>query len=129
MNGNQRQVSGGRGCLYICGLGLGLGVGAGFIYVMVVNETAFIIFLALGMFILGGVVMGLALLIQNRQWTRAVFGAPAPRPPHISYNNRIYPNPQLSAGYGYSHQPDYEQFQVIEGGQAANALTDDSPMA
>lgn len=118
-----------KSCLSIAGLGLGLSIGAGFVYVMIVNETAFIIFLALGMFILGGAMIGLALLILNRQWAQAVFGAPPPRLPHISYNNRIYPNPQLPPGYGFPHQPEYEPFQVIESGQAANALTDDSPMA
>lgn len=120
-----------KGFFSIIGLGIGLSFGGGLIYLFVVNETAWIIFLALGMFVLGAVTMAAAMLILNRQWMWGVFGKG--QPGHVSNHYRLqtspYPTntpapmaPQYDpyAGYG---------FQVIENQTASGALTDDSPMA
>jgi hypothetical protein len=111
------------------GLGLGLAIGAGLVYLFAVNETAWIIFLALAMFILGGVVMALALLFLNRQWTAAVFGGG--QPPRINNHIRMPALPlyggQPQQQPGYWVEP-YDRFQVVEG-QGQSALNDDSPMA
>lgn len=113
-----------RGCLTASGLGLG--IGGGLIYLFIVNETAWIIFLALGMFVLGVAVMAVAMLILNRQWTLAVFGGG--QPPRINNNFRMSPYssyPTLPGPQGYEPQP--YSWPVIE--NQPSVLNDDSPMA
>lgn len=121
-----------KGWLNIVGLGFGLAIGAGLIYLFIVDETAWIIFLALGMFVLGGVVMALALLVLNRQWTHAVFGDGQPPRVNNSFRMPVYPPysfPPAPQGYLPEPRPDPYTFQVVENPQVVSALTDDSPMA
>lgn len=119
-----------KGCTTALGAGLGLSLGGGLIYLLMVNETAWIIFLALAMFMLGAVVIGWVLMWQNRQWMKAVFGN-SEHPARVTNNVRLpaYPYaPPATQAQAYLPGPEGYGFQVIENPQAASALTDDSPM-
>jgi len=108
-------------------LGFGLAAGGGLIHILATNQTAFIIFLALLMFVTGSVLaMGFALLL-NRQWTMAMFGQQPPRVTH-QYRLPTYPYPAQSAGpAGYLPEPtpDYE---IIEP-KNPDSFVDDRPVA
>lgn len=119
-----------KGCLTWAGIGFGLSLGGGIVYVLVTNQTAFIVFLAVGMFVLGALLMAAVLLFFNRQWTQAAFGGQAPK---STYNVRLPSYPQYGPppvqSPGYLPGPESFGGIVIEQPQGAGALTDDSPMA
>lgn len=52
--------------------GIGLALGAGLVYALITSEVALLLTLTFGAFLLGAVVIGVALLINNRQWTQAL---------------------------------------------------------
>lgn len=116
-----------RGCAMWAGIGFGASLGGGLIYLFIVNEAAFIIFLALGMFMLGAIVIGWALMWQNRQWMKAVFGSGEPARVTNHWRLPGYAPPVQPPGY--LPGPDSFGGMVIEQPQGASAFTDDSPMA
>ena len=59
-----------RKFLIMTGLGFGLALGGGLFYLLTTNAIALMVFFGLTMFVLGCVVVGVALLVNNRQWTR-----------------------------------------------------------
>lgn len=53
-------------------LGFGLAIGTGLIYALFTSEMARLVIFGLFLFILGASIVGLALLLNNRQWTHAL---------------------------------------------------------
>jgi len=115
--------------LGLMSLGFGLAAGGGLIYILATNQTAFIIFLALLMFVTGSVLaMGFALLL-NRQWTTAMFGQ---QPPRVTNQYRLpaypYPaQPQMTGPAGYLPEP-APQFEIVEP-KTPDFFVDDKPVA
>lgn len=68
--------------------GLGLATGGGLIYFIYLNPEIGYVILAGAVFLAGGALVGGAVLLVNRQWTRAVGGWTAPGVQRNSYNFR-----------------------------------------
>ncbi len=85
-------------------MGIGLVLGGGLVYVLLTNQMALFLFAGVVMFVLGGGLIGLVLLLNNRMWANAVFNGD--RTVKNSYNYRV-PAPSFSTpmvGYGYPPQ-------------------------
>ena len=108
-------------------LGFGLAAGSGLVYVLSTNQTAFIIFLALLMFVTGSVLAMTFALLLNRQWTRAIFGQQQPRVTNQFRLPSAYPYPTQPppAGYLPESAPYYE---VVEP-KNQDSFVDDKPVA
>lgn len=93
-------------------LGIGLTLGGGLIYVLLTNQMALFLFAGVVMFVLGGGLIGLVLLLNNRMWANAVFSN-GEHTVKNSYNYRFPTSPPPSpppmggggGGYGYQYQP------------------------
>jgi hypothetical protein len=106
-----------RKFIIMVGFGFGLALGGGLFYLLTTNVIALIVFFGMTMFVLGCLVVGVALLVLNRQWTRAVFGDGGQQPPRVNYNLRMpvpsfpmggYPQPTLAAPQQQWPQPEFE---------------------
>lgn len=119
-----------NGCVIAFGSGFGLAAGGGLAYMLIISEAGRLLFLALGMFILGVIVIGSALMWQNRQWMKAVFNNPNQvthqykMPPYPPYPMAGPQQPMLPPG-----GDPYQWPMIVDNQQANNALHDDSPMA
>jgi hypothetical protein len=90
-----------RKFIIMVGFGFGLALGGGLFYLLTTNVIALIVFFGMAMFVMGCLVVGAALLVQNRMWTKAVFGDGGQQPARVNYNLRM-PAPTLA---GYPYQP------------------------
>ena len=90
-----------RKFIIMVGFGFGLATGGGLVYLLTTNTIALMVFFGMTMFVLGCVVVGVVLLVNNRQWIRAMGGGQQQR---VNYNLRMpampfaQPYQQLPAG-------------------------------
>ena len=78
------------------GFGFGLALGGGLVYLLTTNLIALMVFFGMTMFVLGCLVVGVALLVNNRQWTRAMFNGGGQQ--RVNYNYRL-DVPPFQPGY------------------------------
>jgi len=77
-----------NGCVLIAGLGFGVVLGGGFLYALFTDEVVRILTLAIGMFVVGGVIVGLAVMYTTRSTAKAVADAMGSQPKRqdLTYN-------------------------------------------
>ena len=103
------------------GLGFGLAIGGGLVYALFTSEMARLVIFGLFLFILGASIVGLALLVNNRQWTQALGMR---RPPNTTNRYELLPPPYQQPS-PYYNVP--ESLPQIEGN--SEIIANDDPVA
>lgn len=107
-------------------LGVGLALGSGLVYALFTSEVARILFLVLLAFLLGGAIIGIVVLVINRQWTQAL----GTRRSQTTNRYELlsppsYPPAQYPAQSQFFYNPD--SLPMIDGGEMEPG--DDRPVA
>ena len=67
------------------GLGFGLALGGGLAYALITDETARLFVFTFGAFILGAIIVGMAIIVANRVLIHGLFGRPDRESTTVNY--------------------------------------------